>query len=124
MSFGFPAYHKESRRFKLPRAELLRAAKRALQALGWTFSTRGVADLVVNTSVSWWSWGETLTVDVGDDGRVRVQSKCALPTQCFDWGKNRKNVTRFLDELRQQIDEEEPGGRKPRPADDRTRPAE
>lgn len=121
MSFGFPAYHNEVRRFDASRKELLRAAKRALRQLGWSFGTAGDADLTASVSVNWLSWGETLTVDVADNGKVRARSRCALPTQCFDWGKNKRNVTRFFKELELELEEEGPDDREEPPTKDRSR---
>jgi hypothetical protein len=49
------------------------------------------------------SWGETVEawISHGPQGAVvRLRSKCALPTQVIDWGKNRKNVERIVEALR------------------------
>ena len=37
------------------------------------------------------------------DNSVSVTSKCALPTQCFDWGKNKANVIKFLVEFSKRV---------------------
>jgi hypothetical protein len=124
MTFGFPAYHEIEKRFKRPRPDLVRAAKRAVNSLGWKLSNSDKASLTASTSVSFWSWGEKLTVEVEDDGTVVIRSQCSLPTQCFDWGKNKKNVQRFLDEFRKELAADEPNEPGPRRRDERIRPGE
>jgi hypothetical protein len=32
-----------------------------------------------------------------------VKSKCSLTTQCFDWGKNKANIVKFMSELRNHV---------------------
>src|SRR5262249_35999652 len=58
----------------------------------------------VGLGISFWSWGETMTVEVRKDSSVRVRSECAFPTQCFDWGKNQRNVNKFLGALDDALD--------------------
>jgi len=54
---------------------------------------------------SWISWGEQYSISIiesKDNSQVYFSSKCKLPTQIIDWGKNRKNAILFyktLDEL-------------------------
>jgi hypothetical protein len=36
-------------------------------------------------------------VEIDVEGIVWVESRCRLPTQCLDWGKNQRNVNAFLD---------------------------
>jgi hypothetical protein len=43
-----------------------------------------------------WSWTEKVIVNIDDCGHVRVESKCTLPTQVVDWGKNRRNVEKIF----------------------------
>lgn len=53
-----------------------------------------------NHSVSFSSWGEnviiTLTAQTPQTTAVTIQSKCSLPTQIIDWGKNKSNVDRIF----------------------------
>jgi len=57
--------------------------------------------LVFRASVktSWSSWGEAILIDISHPGWMTVESKCAFPLQLIDWGKNKKNVSKFLDQL-------------------------
>ena len=52
--------------------------------------------------VTFWSrffeyWGENIYIDFLREGALRIRSECALASQLFDWGKNRNNITRFLE---------------------------
>ena len=38
-----------------------------------------------------WSFGETVTATPAA-GYLLLRSTCVMPTQCLDWGKNRRNV--------------------------------
>jgi hypothetical protein len=49
------------------------------------------------------SWGEKLLISFLPDNSVSVISKCALPTQCLDWGKNKANVGLFMAEIRKHV---------------------
>jgi hypothetical protein len=50
-----------------------------------------------------WSYGERLQVDIQDDGTVSVLSRCSWRLQCFDWGKNRTNVSAFFSQLKIEL---------------------
>jgi hypothetical protein len=52
---------------------------------------------VAEVGANLWSWGERISVEIGRGGTVWVESTCRLPTQCFDWGKNQRNVDGFLE---------------------------
>lgn len=54
------------------------------------------AEVKVKKSVSFFSWGEEITVTLtgqSNGTHIRIHSECALPTQIVDWGENEKNVT-------------------------------
>src|SRR5262245_60026145 len=104
MAFGFPAYAEEVARYDCDRDELMDAVERALDDLGWRGRPAGPWRLSVGLGISFWSWGETMTVEVRKDSSVRVRSECAFPTQCFDWGKNQRNVNKFLGALDDALD--------------------
>jgi hypothetical protein len=102
MAFGFPAYHTDDFRARLPEHKLRELAYAALSALGWVVEEDRF-EVRAKTSMSFWSWGERVTITTLPDGGLSITSRCALPTQCFDWGKNQKNVMRVLDALRERI---------------------
>ncbi|PID26581.1 MAG: hypothetical protein CR982_09510 [Candidatus Cloacimonadota bacterium] len=45
------------------------------------------------------SWTEKISIKVDDNGDVTIKSKCFLPTQIVDWGKNEKNVKKIFNSL-------------------------
>lgn len=59
-----------------------------------------------HASTSMSSWSEIIKVSykLKPDGNViEFTSKCAVPIQIFDWGKNRRNAKRFFAHLEKQI---------------------
>jgi hypothetical protein len=79
------------------------AVYRALVAVGISGASGGGGVLRGSTPTSFASWGENVQATIGHGPRgavVTLHSKCALPTQLFDWGKNRKNVERIVEALR------------------------
>lgn len=100
MSFGFPAYSTSEVSLQgKPPEEVQRLIRTAIGALGWHIKRDDTSRVVAAASVSLWSWGEKIIVECLSEHDVRITSKCALPTQCVDWGKNARNVTRFVDYL-------------------------
>src|SRR5215207_2171041 len=98
MSFGFPAYSTDSQRFTLRQQELTAVVRESLDRLGWRYETPSPNRFIARNSVNPWSWGEKIAVEVSHDGVVTAKSACLMVTQCFDWGKNRRNVQAFFDE--------------------------
>jgi hypothetical protein len=128
VAFGFPAYADDEERYAVPVGELLDAVALAMEELGWAFEQTAPATLSARVSTSLWSWGERVTVRVARDGTVAIRSACRLVTQCFDWGKNRRNVNTFLDRLARVLDrrprapaEGDSHGQRITPADERIR---
>jgi hypothetical protein len=98
MTFGFPAYARGSRRYDSSPDDLKEAIARALSALGWTaYGNWPGRRFVAEVGANFRSWRERISVEIRRGGTVRVESTCRLPTQCFDWGKNQRNVDAFLD---------------------------
>jgi hypothetical protein len=101
MAFGFPAYHTEQYSTGTGKSADLRAAvKETLKALSWTVKEEAHDRILASTSINLRSWGEKLLINFLPDNSISVTSKCALPTQCLDWGKNKANVVKFLAEIR------------------------
>lgn len=101
MTFGFPAYHTEH---YVPGpaggGDLRGLVMEALTALAWAVKAETPRDITASTSLSLSSWGERVEIVFANDGSLTVTSKCALPTQCIDWGKNKRNVAKFIREVR------------------------
>ncbi len=101
MTFGFPARFTESRTFNHQQDELASAVKSALDSLVWRYEILSDTEFRAGVSISSLSWGEKLKVEILQGGVVHVESKCAYPLQCFDWGKNKENVSTFLARVEQ-----------------------
>jgi hypothetical protein len=107
MALGFPAHAQGCRRYDLGPDALKEAVARALNATGWTaYGNWSGQRFVAEVGISFWSWGEKISIEIDPGGAVWIESRCRLPTQCLDWGKNQRNVDAFLalvDEKARQI---------------------
>ena len=103
MAFGFPAYHTETYSGVASRLSCAPAAKRAFAALSWPIRGETSDTVVASRGVNMWSWGETVSIHFGSDNSCSVTSKCAVPFQCCDWGRNRRNVEEFARTLKQYV---------------------
>ena len=74
-----------------------------MNALSWSIREEASNQIIASTSVSKKSWGEKVLISFLQDNTISVTSKCALPTQCFDWGKNKANVGKFMAEIGNHI---------------------
>jgi len=55
-----------------------------------------------STGMNLTSYGEDLMIAITPTVKgsaVRIRSECSLATQLVDWGKNKKNIDRFAQEL-------------------------
>ena len=73
-------------------------------AIGFPASFSAQIDLDVDrdtyhakVSMSRTSWGERVEVSLANPGMLVIRSRGILPTQIFDWGKNKRNVERFCE---------------------------
>lgn len=99
------ARFRDGANFNLRGDALLDAIDAALHDIGvrrtyWTHDGR----VTGSVPMSLWSWGEQITVTIEPDGYVEIESKCAFPLQLIDWGRNRRNCTRFLDALEDRLE--------------------
>ena len=97
MAFGFPAYHSERFAATCSPHDLREAVSLALESLNWSIQEELPNRIRASTSANLWSWGEKITITFAAGNSLVVRSECSLPTQCFDWGKNRSNVSKFLE---------------------------
>lgn len=104
MAFGFPAYHTERYSADAGKSADLRfAVRETLNELSWPLREEASDQIIASTSVNIRSWGEKVLIRFLPDNSISVTSKCALPTQCFDWGKNNANVGRFMAAIRKHV---------------------
>jgi Uncharacterized membrane protein (homolog of Drosophila rhomboid) len=95
MSFGFPPKFVE--KFSLgefSQEQFLVVALDTVRALQWDIGAIEQSSFVAYTGFSLSSFGEAVKVSVGET-QVEIISSCTT-LQLFDYGKNRKNVQRFL----------------------------
>jgi hypothetical protein len=98
MAFGFPAYHTDG--FTASDAVDLRAAiLESIESLDWTVRADAGDRITASTGMGIRSFGEKITIAFLGENRISITSRCALVTQCLDWGKNKANVGRLLSEL-------------------------
>lgn len=112
MSFGFPAYHtdryadrdtdRDSGGTDEP-VHLGAAVRETLSALGWSIRAKERDPIAASTSLCAKSWGERVLIHFLRDNSISVTSKCAMPTQCVDWGKNRAYAREFIAEVRGHV---------------------
>jgi hypothetical protein len=99
LAFGFPAKEEEARRYNQHYDYLSYAAANAVNALGWKYTTYTPYQFGLRTSLSFWSWGELISIDIYSDGTIFIRSECSFPIQMFDWGKNGRNIRQFFQML-------------------------
>ena len=100
MAFGFPAYHTENYSLNDGPSNLRATVKLALNAVSWSIRKESPDTIVASTSLSLLSWGERVIITFLSDGSIAVTSECTWPIQCFDWGKNKANIKKFIAELK------------------------
>lgn len=96
MVFAFPAYHSEKYTRLPDDANPVRLTMSAAQHLGWQSVSQDRDSVVFSTRRRLLGRSERVTINFLPDRALMVTSRCFLPTQCLDWGKNRRNVMHFL----------------------------
>lgn len=104
MVFAFPAYHADKFAAPSPDLNLVKLTQVAVQHLGWVVVRQSRDTIVYSTRKRLVSRCERVTIQFMEaDHSLTIVSRCVLPTQCLDWGKNRKNVETFLQVLQALI---------------------
>ncbi|MBI1332835.1 MAG: hypothetical protein JST12_03025 [Armatimonadetes bacterium] len=99
MAFGFPARYESTFSNVPPGTDIRRAVGSALAKMGWKPTSEGNG-YRASTTFSMASWGERITVQfLPGDRSFKIRSQCSFFLAVLDWGKNQKNVEKFLDEL-------------------------
>ena len=87
--------YEAQRQFKGSSDDIQAAVRYALRRISRKDVDWSESRITLHVPMSWWSWGEKVTIDLEDDGKVRVFSKSAF--QLHDWGRNERNVEAILD---------------------------
>ena len=94
MAIGFPAYHIQ--RLNLRDTNLRVSVSAALEQTGWTVLETTKHSIRAKIGINLLTFGETIRITFIDDKTIEIHSKCRLPTQIFDWGKNKRNVNTLV----------------------------
>ena len=107
-NYAITSKYLETRNYDVPFPELLEAINSAMIKAGFrevNVSPRTGA-FVGQTGFSMSSWMEFIEIrcEQSPTGTaLKFLSICALPTQIYAWGKNRRNAIRFFRELENQL---------------------
>ncbi len=96
MAFGFPAYHEETLQLGLSKVQSQNLTLSVLKKLNYPFSVKDENTISGTFPGFFLSMGYRFTILVLDDGSIFIRSTCPLPTQCFDFGVNQKNVESLI----------------------------
>jgi rhomboid protease GluP len=100
MAFGFPPkYTQEFPLHDIDPEHALLLARQAVLQLKWEPGPLSETGLIAYTKFSMTSWSEKVTVRI-HDGTGYITSECTSH-QIFDWGKNKRNSTAFLERFEQ-----------------------
>ena len=99
MYFGFPASSSRTERFEADSTIMRQLVSEAFARAGWRYEVESQWTLIAKIPMGIWSYGERLTVSIHQDGRLEMKSKCVVPIQIFDWGKNERNIDKFFRNL-------------------------
>lgn len=91
MTFAFPAFHE----MVLERAHTLESIEAAMRSSGCDSIQQTPTGVRGAVPFNLWSFGEKVEVTC-DDSRTVLRSSCVWPTQCLDWGKNRRNLQKLV----------------------------
>lgn len=93
--------YRDARKFPGTREQIILASEEAARRSG--FKVREANGpygwLYAKARISFWSWGENVTIRVDGDNIVHVTSESRVPFTLADYGKNSRNVNRFLGHL-------------------------
>lgn len=96
MAIGFPPKFEQTIAAEtLNKETMYIAALESIQHLSWEIVFMRPAEIVAYSKVSLSSWGEEITIQFNETG-FSIRSVCS-GSQFYDLGKNKKNVTAFLD---------------------------
>ncbi len=94
--------------YSAPYDKVYNCSINALMALGWqiTHSNKDEGLIQAKAPMSLWTWGDLITVHIIKEfpDKVRVDVTSGSPQQ-FDWGKNKKNIEAFYEELKKQLED-------------------
>ena len=104
MAFGLPAHYETEIEVTVSHSVVRDAIERTFELFCWNYSADESRSLfIARVPGGLVSWGEEFVVSLADEPVMRITSTCKL-WQMFDWGKNRKNVDRFIELFVGEVD--------------------
>jgi hypothetical protein len=103
MTFGFPAYYSDECIVRKTGVNLENAVADVLRELKWELSEDSTHGMTARIGGGLRTWGEVVNIEFVSGNTVRITSKCVMPTQCLDWGKNKSNVSKFIAALKTRV---------------------
>lgn len=98
MAFGFPASYQLIVSDIPKNTDISRSVGSALSRIGWNPSVdKNIYRASTNLSMG--SSGEKITVEVLPNKSIKITSRCSIIFQFVDFGKNKRNIERFMEEL-------------------------
>ena len=104
MAFGFPAYSQLVVTYGKDDDELSKLVYLTIESLNWKILTDEAHYMTGKTINGTLSFGERIYIEI-KEGKVGFRSECVIPTQCVDFGKNKKNVELFFSAMKENLPE-------------------
>jgi hypothetical protein len=102
MAFGFPASYQMVFSDIPKDTDISRSVGSALSRIGWN-PTLEKNIYKASTNLSMGSSGEKITIEILTNKSIKITSKSSVIFQFVDFGKNKRNIDRFLEELPRHI---------------------
>lgn len=101
------AGYKTTRSFAAERRDIEEALLTVLDSLGlkWVGELSETDIMTIRVPINDCSWGEKIEAQLVGSSTLRISSRCILPLQLYDWGKNRKNVLTIVSGIEAELDE-------------------
>lgn len=103
MTIGLPAYHNEVYSVEKNCEDINLAVRTTLKELQWKYIETSKDTLVASSKISFESFGEKVTIQIMSKDSISITSKCKHPIQWLDFGRNKRNVDKFLLRLKQHV---------------------
>jgi len=73
-----------------------------LSSLNWSITVDDTDGVTARVPMSFWSWGEEVSIEFKEANGLVVTSTSRVPTTVFDWGKNKANAHQLIASLHEQ----------------------
>lgn len=103
MTIGLPAYHTEDYTIETNCDDINLAIITTLKKLQWKYVEASKNKLVASVKISFESFGEKVTIQIIAPDSISITSKCRHPIQWLDFGRNKRNVDKFILRLKQHL---------------------